>query len=357
MWKRDRKVLVLGLGDTGLSMARWLARHGARVARRRHARRAAARGERSRASCPHVPLATGAFDETLFSGVDAIAISPGIDAASRPSPTRSRAACRSSATSSSSRRRCRTLARKRSTRRAEGARDHRHQRQEHGHRDGGRVVPRGRARDASSPATSACRCSTRSPRSRTARRCPRCSCSSFRASSSRAPSTPRRRRGDGAQRHRGPPRPLRRHRRLRGGEGAHLRRRRRAGAESRRRAGAWAWRVPGRTVVTFGSTRRRGERDWGIADDARCSCAATRALMPVERAAGRGPAQRRERARRACAGARDRAADAARCSTACARFRGPAAPAARTSPRCAACASTTIRKARTSARPSRRSTA
>ena len=27
----DSKVLVLGLGDTGLSMTRWLARHGARV--------------------------------------------------------------------------------------------------------------------------------------------------------------------------------------------------------------------------------------------------------------------------------------------------------------------------------------
>ena len=31
MQLKDRKVLVLGLGDTGLSMARWLARHGARV--------------------------------------------------------------------------------------------------------------------------------------------------------------------------------------------------------------------------------------------------------------------------------------------------------------------------------------
>jgi len=30
-WLRDTTVLVLGLGDSGLAMARWCARHGARV--------------------------------------------------------------------------------------------------------------------------------------------------------------------------------------------------------------------------------------------------------------------------------------------------------------------------------------
>jgi len=73
-----RKVLVLGLGDTGLSMARWLARHGARVAvadtrgQPPHARRLAEQH-------PDVTVATGAFDAGLFTDADTIAISPGID--------------------------------------------------------------------------------------------------------------------------------------------------------------------------------------------------------------------------------------------------------------------------------------
>ena len=76
-WK-DRKVLVLGLGDTGLSMTRWLARHGARVsvadtrAEPPHARTLAA--ERA-----GIPLAAGPWREDLFTEADTIAISPGID--------------------------------------------------------------------------------------------------------------------------------------------------------------------------------------------------------------------------------------------------------------------------------------
>jgi UDP-N-acetylmuramoylalanine--D-glutamate ligase len=76
-WKRQ-KVLVLGLGDTGLSMARWLARHGARVtvadsrAQPPHARTLADEH-------PKITLAAGAFREETFRGVEAIAISPGID--------------------------------------------------------------------------------------------------------------------------------------------------------------------------------------------------------------------------------------------------------------------------------------
>jgi UDP-N-acetylmuramoylalanine--D-glutamate ligase len=76
-WK-DRKVLVLGLGDTGLSMTRWLDRGGARVSvadtrvRPPHAATLAA-------ELPHVPLTTGAVDAALFRDIDAIAISPGID--------------------------------------------------------------------------------------------------------------------------------------------------------------------------------------------------------------------------------------------------------------------------------------
>src|SRR5689334_11267500 len=74
----NRKVLVLGLGDTGLSMPRWLVRHGARVrvadtrADPPHARTLAR-------EMPDVHVSTGAFDASDFSDVDAIAIGPGID--------------------------------------------------------------------------------------------------------------------------------------------------------------------------------------------------------------------------------------------------------------------------------------
>ena len=71
-------MLVLGLGDTGLSMARWLARHGARVtvadtrAEPPHARTFA----RER---PEISIATGALAADVFRGIDMIAVSPGID--------------------------------------------------------------------------------------------------------------------------------------------------------------------------------------------------------------------------------------------------------------------------------------
>lgn len=75
---KGRKVLVLGLGDTGLSMARWLARQGVRVT-----------VADSRATPPHAPLLkqelpqvalrTGEFQREDFAGIDLIALSPGID--------------------------------------------------------------------------------------------------------------------------------------------------------------------------------------------------------------------------------------------------------------------------------------
>ncbi len=76
-WK-GRKVLVLGLGDTGLSMTRWLARHGARVsvadtrAEPPHARALADEH-------PEITLSAGEWRQDLFDDVDAIAISPGLD--------------------------------------------------------------------------------------------------------------------------------------------------------------------------------------------------------------------------------------------------------------------------------------
>jgi UDP-N-acetylmuramoylalanine--D-glutamate ligase len=79
----NRKVLVLGLGDTGLSMTRWLRRHGARV-RVADTRAEPPHAGTLEAEWPDVPLATGAFEQGLFSNVDAIAISPGIDRRKRP---------------------------------------------------------------------------------------------------------------------------------------------------------------------------------------------------------------------------------------------------------------------------------
>jgi len=78
-----RKVVVLGLGDTGLSMARWLARRGAsvRVADSRAAPPHAARLARE---LPQVPLATGKFSDAALAGADLIAISPGIDRREAP---------------------------------------------------------------------------------------------------------------------------------------------------------------------------------------------------------------------------------------------------------------------------------
>ena len=74
---RKRRAVVLGLGITGVSTARYLARHGAdlRVADTRSdppGRAALAR------ELPSVPLQTGPFSAATFEGVDLVAISPGV---------------------------------------------------------------------------------------------------------------------------------------------------------------------------------------------------------------------------------------------------------------------------------------
>ncbi|HEX4763040.1 MAG TPA: UDP-N-acetylmuramoyl-L-alanine--D-glutamate ligase, partial [Usitatibacter sp.] len=75
-WK-GKSVLVLGLGDTGLSVVRALARRGARL--RAADTRAAppALGE-VRAHHPDVEVALGPFGEPLLAGVDAVVASPGL---------------------------------------------------------------------------------------------------------------------------------------------------------------------------------------------------------------------------------------------------------------------------------------
>ena len=71
-------MVVLGLGDTGLSMARWLARRKAQV-RVADSRAAPPHAKTLARELPQVNIATGAFSDKTFSGADWIAISPGVD--------------------------------------------------------------------------------------------------------------------------------------------------------------------------------------------------------------------------------------------------------------------------------------
>ncbi|MGH6692579.1 MAG: Mur ligase family protein, partial [Gammaproteobacteria bacterium] len=80
---KGRKVVVLGLGDTGLSMARWLARHGADV-RVADSRADPPHRARLARELPQVPLTAGAFGEETLHGADLVAISPGLDRREAP---------------------------------------------------------------------------------------------------------------------------------------------------------------------------------------------------------------------------------------------------------------------------------
>ncbi len=72
-----RKVLVLGLGDTGFSMAKWLVRQGANV-RVADTRPAPPRLADLGRSLPGVAAHCGPLREKIFAGIDLIAISPGV---------------------------------------------------------------------------------------------------------------------------------------------------------------------------------------------------------------------------------------------------------------------------------------
>jgi UDP-N-acetylmuramoylalanine--D-glutamate ligase len=67
-----KRVLVLGLGDTGLSVARWAQRHAA------HVRVADTRAAPPRARDFAGDLRLGAFEPNLLDGVDVVCISPGL---------------------------------------------------------------------------------------------------------------------------------------------------------------------------------------------------------------------------------------------------------------------------------------
>ena len=73
----ERKVVVLGLGQTGLSLARYLSRHGAQV-RVADTRASPPNVAELAALRPAVPLATGPFTAETLQGADLIAISPGV---------------------------------------------------------------------------------------------------------------------------------------------------------------------------------------------------------------------------------------------------------------------------------------
>jgi UDP-N-acetylmuramoylalanine--D-glutamate ligase len=70
--------LVLGLGESGLAMSRWLARQGVAL-RVADSREAPPGVERLRTDVPAAELVSGPFSAALLDGVDRIAISPGLD--------------------------------------------------------------------------------------------------------------------------------------------------------------------------------------------------------------------------------------------------------------------------------------
>jgi UDP-N-acetylmuramoylalanine--D-glutamate ligase len=73
----DKCVLILGLGETGLAMALWLLRCGARL-RVADTRTAPARLFELQQADPDVEFVTGKFTTALLEGIDFIAVSPGL---------------------------------------------------------------------------------------------------------------------------------------------------------------------------------------------------------------------------------------------------------------------------------------
>lgn len=72
-----KKVLVVGLGESGLAMAKWLARQGA-VVRVADSRLRPPNEKALRAFLPEARLFTGPFEEAAFIGIELLALSPGV---------------------------------------------------------------------------------------------------------------------------------------------------------------------------------------------------------------------------------------------------------------------------------------
>ena len=73
-----KRVLVLGLGESGVAMARWCARQGARL-RVADTRVQPPGAARLLDFAPQAELLTGALSDALLDGVDLVALSPGLD--------------------------------------------------------------------------------------------------------------------------------------------------------------------------------------------------------------------------------------------------------------------------------------
>jgi UDP-N-acetylmuramoylalanine--D-glutamate ligase len=74
---RDKSVLILGLGETGLSLARFLHAQGARL-RVADSREVPPGVATLHSEIPQAELHCGAFDDALLQGIERIAISPGV---------------------------------------------------------------------------------------------------------------------------------------------------------------------------------------------------------------------------------------------------------------------------------------
>jgi UDP-N-acetylmuramoylalanine--D-glutamate ligase len=74
---KGKRVLVVGLGESGLAMAKWLHRQGARV-RVADSRANPPNVADLRAAAPEAELLAGPFADSTFAGVDLIALSPGV---------------------------------------------------------------------------------------------------------------------------------------------------------------------------------------------------------------------------------------------------------------------------------------
>lgn len=74
---RGKHVLVLGLGESGLAMAKWLSRQGATV-RVADSREQPPNVSALMGAVPNAELLKGPFTATTFAGIDLIALSPGV---------------------------------------------------------------------------------------------------------------------------------------------------------------------------------------------------------------------------------------------------------------------------------------
>ncbi|TXI18970.1 MAG: UDP-N-acetylmuramoyl-L-alanine--D-glutamate ligase [Nitrosomonas sp.] len=77
---QDKIVLVLGMGETGLSMVKWLSRQGARVSVA-DSRDEPPNWKEIERAFPQIQIYKGKFEPRIFDGIDMIAISPGVSLA------------------------------------------------------------------------------------------------------------------------------------------------------------------------------------------------------------------------------------------------------------------------------------